>query len=769
MKVIHLCALCLMLITAVIGCKSGSDLIISGIIGPSSVPDDTSVEFSVDAQGDSGITYLWSVDPPNAGTFDDPTLQAATFNSAIVVQDTQVTIVVVVTSEKSGPVIREFDIVVTEHGLVVGEIEGPSTVDEESRVNYSISALGDPGITYLWSNDTHHAGSFIDETSPETEFSVWPVKFNSYVTISVTVDSPYSDPVTRSMQVHILNSSYSEFPDPFVGASEYPIRDIAIEGDGDIVIATEDSVLLFTPYGVLKRSLAGGNYVGLATSSMGAQDTGRGIMGLSPDDCDCNPVPLYDDMYVQGGLPYVHYNEDWWGGDPDPYYPGIAVPIASTSRFSSCDSIPHGIAYHPQTAVAFQKVYVPECLADPDEDWPITNAVPINDYGILAYHPDAPLPPDYMTMIFEGGVDYFVYYDYPTYYSIYGLSLQVYHVPPCAYHCNIIIWDVTDPNFMSDRNGIQAANIGDFEFDALGRLIMAMPNADSVIITDPVVFGDAIVVDKILGWRQNGLGVLPGEFTYPTAIAIDPRNQNILVSDTGNGRIQVFDNDGNFMREVGGSDEYFEPGAIRVDAFGAIYVANVCADRPDGDNLRIYNEYGAPVNYGAIHGTVFDADTGDPVDDVTIRVQSGSSSLVRMTDENGWFDFPVVPSGSHTLIAEKFGYESYAAHVVVNGGYKTTINFYLERIMVPPHNYGVVLGSVFSTITMEPVAGLSVEIVGFDLTVETDIHGEFIFYYVPEGQHLLRIRNESTIYYEQYFTVTTGGISGLGTLYLPIP
>ncbi len=25
-------------------------------------------------------------------------------------------------------------------------------------------------------------------------------------------------------------------------------------------------------------------------------------MGLSLDACDCNPIPLYDDLYVQGGF-----------------------------------------------------------------------------------------------------------------------------------------------------------------------------------------------------------------------------------------------------------------------------------------------------------------------------------------------------------------------------------------------------------------------------------------------------------------------------------
>ncbi len=199
-----------MLIAAVIGCKGSSDLIISGIIGPSSVPDDTSVEFSVDVQGDTGLAYLWSIDPPHAGTFDDPTSLTTTFNSAVVTRDTQATIAVVVTSGKSGPVIREFDIVVTEHGLVVGEIEGPTHVNDDSTVHYSISALGDHGITYKWACGLPIYVTFTEQFLPETGFVIEEIpamidfEYVIKTSIFVTVDSPYSDPVTRSMEVWIM-------------------------------------------------------------------------------------------------------------------------------------------------------------------------------------------------------------------------------------------------------------------------------------------------------------------------------------------------------------------------------------------------------------------------------------------------------------------------------------------------------------------------------------------------------------------------------------
>ena len=41
-----------------------------------------------------------------------------------------------------------------------------------------------------------------------------------------------------------------------------------------------------------------------------------------------------------------------------------------------------------------------------------------------------------------------------------------------------------------------------------------------------------------------------GEFNYPAGVAVDSAN-NIVVADSFNGRIQVFDSSGNFLRKFG--------------------------------------------------------------------------------------------------------------------------------------------------------------------------------------------------------------------------
>lgn len=559
-------------------------------------------------------------------------------------------------------------------------------------------------------------------------------------------------------------------PEPFAYPIS-PILDIGLEGDGDVALCTVDGIMLFSPYGVFKRFLTSATAVGIATSNQGQVDTGRGVMFIGPDT-DCIPTPAFDDLYVQGGVPHVSYYAPWWEGNADPYYPLDCFTESATSDFESCDGpIPFPISYHPQTAFVYQKVYTPNCIADDTCQWPYGNTVPIEAYGILCYHPDTPLPASYFPpFLWVGGEDFLVHYDFPTYRRTQQYAALLGVVPACQNHNLFIVWDWTSPTLMSSRSGMVAAEISDFEFDSLNRLIIAMRNADSVAITDPCIFNQPISIQEVLGGRQNGMGTLPGEFQGPTAVAIDPRNQNILVSDTGNGRVQIFDNDGNFIREFGGADRNFAPGAIRVDSFGAIYVANVSPNRAEGDNLRIYNEYGAPVTYGTLEGYVRNKQAPhNPIDNVRVRVMSTFRPLDVLTNEEGRFIFPAVAAGTHNVVADKYGYTSTQVVAKVTGGYKTVVDIYLDRQQTEPPGYGIITGTVFSSLYNEPVVGLTAQIAGSPISTVTNGNGEFTLYNVPTGDRLVQLTSGGIIYYETLVTVTQGQPYDLGLLVLPIP
>jgi DNA-binding beta-propeller fold protein YncE len=90
---------------------------------------------------------------------------------------------------------------------------------------------------------------------------------------------------------------------------------------------------------------------------------------------------------------------------------------------------------------------------------------------------------------------------------------------------------------------------------------------------------------------EGGRGSGKGEFDLPSGMCIDG-NGNILVADTGNGRIEKFSPTGSFLSVIAskgsGHGQLGEPNGIAVDRSGNIYVAEVASNHrvqklaPDG-------------------------------------------------------------------------------------------------------------------------------------------------------------------------------------------
>ena len=113
------------------------------------------------------------------------------------------------------------------------------------------------------------------------------------------------------------------------------------------------------------------------------------------------------------------------------------------------------------------------------------------------------------------------------------------------------------------------------EFDANGRFLAKWGS-----------FADA----------KGQLGVQAGGFYGPRGVAVAP-NGNVLVTDTGNKRVQVFDSKGRFVSMFGGDGtdpgKFKEPVGIAIDSAGNIYVADTWNHRiqkfdPNGQPLAQY-------------------------------------------------------------------------------------------------------------------------------------------------------------------------------------
>lgn len=109
------------------------------------------------------------------------------------------------------------------------------------------------------------------------------------------------------------------------------------------------------------------------------------------------------------------------------------------------------------------------------------------------------------------------------------------------------------------------------------------------------------------GWGSAGSG--PGQFNYPTGIALDASG-NVYVVDTENHRVQVFSSGGAFLRQWGSfgisNGQFKYPAGISVDANGYVYVSDrqnkLQKFLSDGTFVTKWGEDDGPPYYAGLLG-----------------------------------------------------------------------------------------------------------------------------------------------------------------------
>jgi hypothetical protein len=106
--------------------------------------------------------------------------------------------------------------------------------------------------------------------------------------------------------------------------------------------------------------------------------------------------------------------------------------------------------------------------------------------------------------------------------------------------------------------------------------VLAAPNGDIFVSQGHGGGGSILKFDKtgklIKQFGRNGSG--PGEFNVPHALAMDSRGR-LFVGDRGNSRIQIFDQEGQFLAEW---RQFGRPSGLFIDRNDVLYVADSESD-----------------------------------------------------------------------------------------------------------------------------------------------------------------------------------------------
>lgn len=116
-----------------------------------------------------------------------------------------------------------------------------------------------------------------------------------------------------------------------------------------------------------------------------------------------------------------------------------------------------------------------------------------------------------------------------------------------------------------------------YVLNILNKNIREFEERVSELPATPVQVTPGAVPERVANMFKGGKGVRNGKFDSPTGIAVDPSG-NILVADTGTGRIQKFSSNGAFLASMGskgtGHGQFRNPNGIAIDRAGNIYVAD---------------------------------------------------------------------------------------------------------------------------------------------------------------------------------------------------
>ncbi|MCK4720697.1 SBBP repeat-containing protein, partial [bacterium] len=198
--------------------RGGNILMVGSIKGPDEVSEGTTVEFSVEAEGDSGITFNWVVNPVGYGILGSPTASSTTFTAPDVDSDFEIVIRVVVNSDNDGPVVRSIDVTVMDvadppdpqvnQPPTAGAYVTTSVVEQDIEIQFFDDSTDPNGnddiVTWEWDFTYDPDDGLIVENSDKEPVMDFPEPGIFVVQLRVTDSGGLTDMLDESIQITVI-------------------------------------------------------------------------------------------------------------------------------------------------------------------------------------------------------------------------------------------------------------------------------------------------------------------------------------------------------------------------------------------------------------------------------------------------------------------------------------------------------------------------------------------------------------------------------------
>ena len=159
---------------------------------------------------------------------------------------------------------------------------------------------------------------------------------------------------------------------------------------------------------------------------------------------------------------------------------------------------------------------------------------------------------------------------------------------------------------------------------------------------------------------------------------------------------------------------------------------------------------------GTLSGTVTDAGTGLPIAGATVSITRNTKTLTQQTATNGSYSF-VAGAGAYQVKAEMFGYAAHTVSGVAVSQDATAVQDFVLGSLAT----GSISGTVLQSVTLTPVTGATVTLVGSTapVTTTTAAGGAYTLAGVPTGSQTVRMTSPG------YQTLSAGvTVAGAETL-----